>query len=38
VSLNGFIADVLKRETATEQSSKKTVSKDAKQSKKALAA
>ena len=35
VTLNGFIADVLKRETATEQSGKKTVSKDAKQSKKA---
>ena len=38
VTLNGFIADVLKRETATEQSGKKTVSKDAKQSKNALAA
>ncbi len=38
VTLNGFIADVLKRETATEQSGKKTVSNDAKQSKKALAA
>ncbi len=38
VTLNGFIADVLKRETATEQSGKKTVSKVAKQPKKALAA
>ena len=38
VTLNGFIADVLKRETATEYSGKKIISQDAKQKKKALAA
>jgi predicted HicB family RNase H-like nuclease len=38
VTLNGFIADVLKRETATEYYGKKIISQDGKQKKKALAA